>query len=384
MYRGWKNSVYHHDVILPLWQCESKYQHQNYAENRWQTVKRYTNRVMDRSGCPPYIWFLALSYVIFCLNNCVDPNLADGTKSPLQVAKFSMTDISPLLYFYFWEPVYFLMDESKQSFPGKSKELRGRWVGISEHIGNKMTYKIITYDTGGEICRSVIRTARDTTMKNLREDPIELDKDLLSVKDILSPADTISAQITSDALNGVQDSYFQKPSTGMMNDDQGSHFQQLPSPTVQSTLAPQATVSPQLKTASPTRISTNKKQRHEHVPKLKDLYPNDPSKGTHRYPKRSTRTVKSGQTLTYSDDTNDNAVDNLPPDPDDDAHDDGAPDDNTNEEQGSHFPQPTGPTAPTVAHQQQFLKNRDVHIDDQPNSFVYLRENGENENPIWK
>jgi hypothetical protein len=48
-----------------------------------------------------------------------------------------MTDISPLLYFYFWEPVYFLMDESEQSFPGKSKELRGRWVGISEHIGDK-------------------------------------------------------------------------------------------------------------------------------------------------------------------------------------------------------------------------------------------------------
>jgi hypothetical protein len=92
------------------------------------------------------------AYVIFCLNNCVDPNLADGTKSPLQVVTFLMTDISPLLYFYVWEPVYFLMDESEQSFPGKSKELRGRWVGILEHIGNKMTDKIITDDTGGEIC----------------------------------------------------------------------------------------------------------------------------------------------------------------------------------------------------------------------------------------
>jgi hypothetical protein len=55
MYRGWKNSVHHRDVILPLWQYELKYQHQNYAENRWQTVKRYTNCDMDRSGCPPYI-----------------------------------------------------------------------------------------------------------------------------------------------------------------------------------------------------------------------------------------------------------------------------------------------------------------------------------------
>jgi hypothetical protein len=99
-------------------------------------------------------WFLALSYVIFCLNHYVDPNLADGTKSPIQVATFLMTDISPLLYFYFWQSVYFLVDESEQHFSGKSKELRGRWVGISEHIGNKMTYKIIIDDTGEEVCQN--------------------------------------------------------------------------------------------------------------------------------------------------------------------------------------------------------------------------------------
>jgi hypothetical protein len=217
---------------------------------------------MDCSGCPLYIWFLALSYVIFCLNNCVDPDLADGTKSPLQVATFLMTDISPLLYFYFWEPVYFLMDELEQSFPEKSKELRGRWVGILEHIGNKMTYKIITDDTGEEICQSAIRTARDTTLKNLREDPIELDRDLMQVEDILSPADAISNQIKSDALNDVQDSYFQKPSTSMMDDDQGSHFKQSSSPPGKPPLAPQEPVPSKLNTASLTRPSTNKKQRN--------------------------------------------------------------------------------------------------------------------------
>jgi hypothetical protein len=111
-------------------------------------------------------------------------------------------------------------------------------------------------------------------------------------------------------------------------------------------------------------MSINPKQRHEYL--------KDPSKVPHRYPKQNNRTVKSGQTLTFSDNTNDDAVDNLPTDYDDDA-----PNDNTNT-------QPTDSTAPTVEHQQQFLKNRDIHIDDQPDSFVYLRENGENENPIWK
>jgi hypothetical protein len=166
------------------------------------------------------------------------------------------------MYFYFWEPVYFLMDEKEQSFPGKSKELRGRWVGISEHIGNKMTYKIITDDTGEIICRSAIRTARDPTMKNLREDPLVPDTDLLSVEDILSPAEAISNQIKSDALNDVQNSYFEKPSAGMMDDEQGTYFQQPSSPTGTPTQAPQANVSPTPKTASPKRISTNKRQKH--------------------------------------------------------------------------------------------------------------------------
>jgi hypothetical protein len=200
---------------------------------------------MDRSGCPPYIWFLALSYVIFCLNHCVDPNLADDTKSSLQVATFLMTDISPLLYFYFWQPVYFLVDESEQHFPGKSKELRGRWVGISEHIGNKMTYKIITDDTGEEVCRSAMRSALDPTMKNIRDDLIEIEKDLISLEDILSPAEAISNKIKSNDMNEVQELYFRKPSTETMEDEQGSHFKQTSSPT------PQAT--------APKRSSTNKK-----------------------------------------------------------------------------------------------------------------------------
>jgi hypothetical protein len=73
----------------------------------------------------------------------------------------------------------------------------------------------------------------------------------MQVEDILSPADAISNQIKSDALNDVQDSYFQKTSTSMINDDQGSHFKQSSSPPGKPTLAPQAPVSSKLNTASP-------------------------------------------------------------------------------------------------------------------------------------
>jgi hypothetical protein len=97
-----------------------------------------------------------------------------------------------------------------------------------------------------------------------------------------------------------------------MEDEQGSHFKQTSSPTPQTT--------------APKRSSTNKKQRHEHVPKLQDLHLKDPTKVPHRYPKRGNRTIKSGQTLTSSDDDTHDVADNLPPEDadnedDNDTHD---------------------------------------------------------------
>jgi hypothetical protein len=143
-----------------------------------------------------------------------------------------------------------------------------------------------------------------------------------------------------------------------MEDEQGSHFKQTPSPTPQ--------------TAAPKWSSTNKKQSHECVPKLGDLHPKDPTKAPHRYPKRGNRTVKSGQTLTFSDEDTHDVADNLPTD------------DADNDDENDVNVPPTDPTTPSSELQQQFLRTRDTHIADQPDSFVYLRDTGENENPIWK
>jgi hypothetical protein len=74
-------------------------------------------------------------------------------------------DISQLLYFSFYEPVYYHDDDSP--FPSASKECRGRWVGISENVGNFMTFKILTDDTQKIIYRSNLRSARDPNARNL-------------------------------------------------------------------------------------------------------------------------------------------------------------------------------------------------------------------------
>ena len=47
MYRGWNITKYLREIFVLIWQCETKYQNQNPAENRYQTVKQHTDRTMD-------------------------------------------------------------------------------------------------------------------------------------------------------------------------------------------------------------------------------------------------------------------------------------------------------------------------------------------------
>ena len=102
MYRGWNVRKYLRDFVVSMWQCETKHQNQSPAENRYQTVKRHTNRTMNRIGAFGAAWFLCLVCIYLCLNNCIDSKLGDGTKYPIIMACFAHYDISMLLNFYVW------------------------------------------------------------------------------------------------------------------------------------------------------------------------------------------------------------------------------------------------------------------------------------------
>jgi hypothetical protein len=125
------------------------------------------NTIMDRTGSPPQTWLLALMYVCFVLNFTASPSL--NWRTPMEILTGSTPDISPLLSFRWWEPVYFKLDDA--SFPSGSRERRGRFVGISEHVGHAMTYMIPTDDTQKIIHRFNVRTALDPLSPNKQVDP---------------------------------------------------------------------------------------------------------------------------------------------------------------------------------------------------------------------
>jgi hypothetical protein len=85
-------------------------------------------------------------------------------------AWYEQQDDPPLLNSDFDEPVYYLVDET--TFPSESKELHGRWVGVSKNVGHFMTYKILMDDTRRIIHRSNIRSAADPNARNLRLDQL--------------------------------------------------------------------------------------------------------------------------------------------------------------------------------------------------------------------
>jgi len=162
------------NLFIDAWQSEPYHEHQNPAERRYQTVKSMTNKVLDRTGAPAYCWLLAMLYVCFILNHVATASL--GYQTPLFQLTGVTTDISILLNFQFYEPVYYataaaLKYEGKPAFPSEVAEGKGRFVGFGDSVGDVLTYKILTDDTHKIIYRSYVRSALNEEERNRRLDP---------------------------------------------------------------------------------------------------------------------------------------------------------------------------------------------------------------------
>jgi hypothetical protein len=147
-------------------QCEPHHQHQNYAERRIQEVKKMVNTIMDCTNTPQEYWLLCLFYVTYLLNCLAVESL--NWHTPLQVVYGQCPDISALLLYCWFEPVYYY-DPDHASFPSQSREKTGRWISVAKHKGDALTYWILTDNTHQAIARSVVRSANvDNGLKNHR------------------------------------------------------------------------------------------------------------------------------------------------------------------------------------------------------------------------
>ena len=126
-------------------------------------AKHYTNTVMNTSGCPACCWLLCLQYICVVLNHLASPTLQGIC--PVQALQGTTPDVSFMLHFSFYEPVYYRIDSSEPdlNFPSSSNEKKGYWVGFADNQGDSFTWRILTEDTQKIIIRSGIRSALRTT-----------------------------------------------------------------------------------------------------------------------------------------------------------------------------------------------------------------------------
>lgn len=160
--RAWKNILRKYNINIQ--NTEPYHPNQNYAERRIQEVKKIANRIMDHTNTPDSLWVYSTKYAVDLLNQTATKRL--NWKTPLEKAFGITPDISALLQFSFYEPIYFY--ENNQ-FPD-STELPGRFLGLADSVGDALTYYVLT-SQNNVIARSVLRSAMDLKNVNLRALP---------------------------------------------------------------------------------------------------------------------------------------------------------------------------------------------------------------------
>ena len=129
------------------YQSESYHQDQNKAENCFGPAKRYTNTVMNTSGCLACCWLLCLQYICVVLHHLASPTLQGIC--PVQALQGTTPDISFMLHSSFYEPVYYRIDSSEPDFhfPSSSNGRNSHWVSFADNPGDRITWRIDTIPT---------------------------------------------------------------------------------------------------------------------------------------------------------------------------------------------------------------------------------------------
>ena len=152
-----------HSLFIQDYQSESYHQDQNMTENCFGPAKRYTNTVMNTSGCLAWCWLLCLQYICVVLYHLASPTLQGIC--PVQALQGTTPDISFMFHSSFYEPFHYRIDSSEPEFhfPSPSNENKGYWVDFANNPGDRLTWRILTEDTQKIIICSGIQNALRTT-----------------------------------------------------------------------------------------------------------------------------------------------------------------------------------------------------------------------------
>ena len=184
-------------LFIQEYQSEPYHQHQNKAENHFGLAKRYTNTVMNTSGCLPAvdysvcstsvlystIWHLQLfkAYAQFKLWKELLQTLVSCSISHFMSLSTTGLILLSLTSTFLHHPMKRRVigvallttkvtdsSEPDLNFPSSSNEKKGYWIGFADNQGDCLTWRILTEDTQKIlICSGVQSALRTTTNQRL-------------------------------------------------------------------------------------------------------------------------------------------------------------------------------------------------------------------------
>ena len=149
-------------LFIDDWQSEPHFHHQNFVERMIQELKKFANWVLNWSDAPAAAWFAAFEYVTFIMNRTAKESL--NWRTPVEALTGQTPDISMLLHFTFWEPVFIKNYKgSGKNFPSESTEIIVRFIGYAEDVGHSCTFKVFNEETQEILYRSSLRKVNPDT-----------------------------------------------------------------------------------------------------------------------------------------------------------------------------------------------------------------------------
>jgi hypothetical protein len=132
---------------------------QNPAERIIGELKQAIKKAFIDTGCHPKAWYCLVQHITDGKNHAAHTSL--NWTTPIEAAIGHTPDISGLLYFTFWEDVYYYE-------PTTGDEKLGKWLGRANNYGDQMCYWILTADTNQLIVHGTVRHASIDDHPNLQ------------------------------------------------------------------------------------------------------------------------------------------------------------------------------------------------------------------------
>lgn len=150
---------------------------QNRAEGGIRELKRHVHRKMKARHVPPKLWDFCCKWTCDIHSKTSSTLFALEGHTPYEVVTGNNPDISSLIDFDFYEPVWYY--DEHQQFP-EPKRLIARWLGEAHNVGQAMCYYILPA-SGIPIAQSTVQPiSSDQRMQDeVKHKLLELDKAIL-------------------------------------------------------------------------------------------------------------------------------------------------------------------------------------------------------------